>query len=256
MMKIAFFLVLFSSGDALKLNRATFQPEDPAKWNTHWVGELEFWDGWIRSGGSSWPHEFKSRMDRSTKYVFADELLRGKQDGQKSFRVLDVGSGPVTFVGYTMPGYDLNVIATDPLADEYDRLWNKHNKQPPIKSIPLQAEKLTQHLEQNSFDLVSSRNALDHGVDPMQAIREMLQLVKPGHKVILMNFINEGEHAGYGHMEQWNFMNENGALHIWKPGADNNINVSDKLRGLATVSCTHNNVKVKGTMMQCDILKN
>lgn len=225
---------------------------DPGKWHQSWNSEQDFWDMWIKTGGDPYYEDFQARMNPETKYVYEDELLRSKGADQTTFQTLDVGCGPVTFTGYKMPGYTLKLTATDPLAEIYNNLWSKYGKTPPLAPIEVKAEELTQYFNESYFDLVTTRNALDHGLDPMKAIQQMVQVVKPGHKVILINYINEAEHGQYNGMHQWNFINKNGNLHVWNAEAE--YDVTANLQGLASVACNHRDSHDR-VLMTCELLK-
>eukprot|EP00747_Dinoflagellata_sp_TGD_P116564 gnl/TRDRNA2_/TRDRNA2_172417_c0_seq1.p1 gnl/TRDRNA2_/TRDRNA2_172417_c0~~gnl/TRDRNA2_/TRDRNA2_172417_c0_seq1.p1 ORF type:complete len:290 (+),score=52.46 gnl/TRDRNA2_/TRDRNA2_172417_c0_seq1:41-910(+) len=226
---------------------------DPNAWRASWDSELSFWDDWIKTGGSSWPENYQRRMNASTPFEFADQVLSTKETGQTSFQVLDVGSGPVTNAGYSMPGFTLALTATDPLADEYSKLWAKHHKAPPAKPVAVKAEELGTKFSKNSFDLVISRNALDHGLDPIKAFKQMVKVVKPGHKVLLINKENEAVTENNTGMHQWNFVNQNDSLVVWNR-VEGKRNASAELQDVATVRCDHSNMAA-GKLMTCEMLK-
>ena len=62
------------------------------------------------------------------------------------------------------------------------------------------AESLLERFVPDTFDLVFSRNALDHTSDPLRALQQMLAVVKPGHSVLLEVHENEADAERYGGM--------------------------------------------------------
>jgi hypothetical protein len=58
-------------------------------------------------------------------------------------------------------------------------------------------------------------NALDHSYDPLRGIQQMLEVVKPGHYVLLLHKVNEAENQNYKAFHQWNFCAEEGRFIIW-----------------------------------------
>lgn len=89
-------------------------------WSSGLPSEIRFWTQWIETGGGHWPDDFKARLDPSTplrEYVANVINLSGKS----SIRILDVGSGPVTNLGYILPGAELEIVPVDPLSIVYWR---------------------------------------------------------------------------------------------------------------------------------------
>jgi len=120
-------------------------------------------------------------------------------------RILDVGAGPLTRLGKVWDGKKLEIIATDPLAQEYDQILNKVGIDPLIRTIAVQGEKLSDHLTPTSFDLAYASNALDHAENPLEIIRQMTLMVKPGGHIYLWHFVNCGVQERYSGLHQWNF---------------------------------------------------
>ena len=58
-------------------------------------------------------------------------------------------------------------------------------------------------------------NALDHSYDPLRGIQQMLEVVKPGHHVLLLHRVNEAENQNYKAFHQWNLCAEEGRFIIW-----------------------------------------
>jgi SAM-dependent methyltransferase len=202
-------------------------------WQLGLSHEVSFWETWFATRGSEWPEDYAHRLDPETplqSYVTA--LL---DPSAKRLRLLDVGAGPLTILGKTWGDHVVEITAVDPLGAEYDRLLEKHGVTPIVRTRTAFAERLTDVFERSSFDLVHASNCLDHSVDAIAAIRQMLDVVKPGHHLVLKHAINEGRNEDYVGLHQWDFWAFNGDFMV--RGRGHVTNVTDMLRGAAEVRC-------------------
>lgn len=149
--------------------------------------------------------------------------------------ILDVGAGPVTSVGRRYDGVPLNVVAVDPLAKKYNRLLDSAGLEPPVRTEQVEGERLLERFGEEKFDITYARNALDHAVDPVLIIEQMLAVVRPGGYVVLRHGTNEAVQQGYSQLHQWNFDAREGTLIVWHPNGETNI--SSELAGRAVVTC-------------------
>jgi SAM-dependent methyltransferase len=207
--------------------------------DTHdtWEGEIEsevaFWRQWIATGGDRWPEDFTARLDPQRPFdgLFADPVRA--LDGER-LRILDVGSGPMTSLGKVLPGKQLEVVACDPLAPQYDRLLDEFGVVPPVRTVACDGERLLDRFEPEGFDVTHSRNALDHSYDPYAAVVGMLTCTRPGGLVLLSHFRCEAVNGTYHGFHQWNFdVSPDGAFLIWHPRGV--VDVTARLRELADV---------------------
>lgn len=181
--------------------------------------EITFWDEVARTGGLQWPEVFRARMDPRTP-VLPWIVGAARAQGGRA-RVLDVGAGPVTVLGHAAPAdAAVEIIATDPLADAYARIHARHGLNSPNTTRFAFAEYLSAHFEPESFDIAHCRNALDHAIDPMTGLIEMLRVVKPGGLVVLEHARNEAETQGYSGFHHHNFDVREGRFVIWQPGRE------------------------------------
>jgi SAM-dependent methyltransferase len=154
-------------------------------------------------------------------------------------RILDVGAGPITILGLQDAPGEVEITAIDPLADAYNALLSEHHITPFVPTRPGEAERLFT-LGLGQFDLVYSRNVLDHSYNPMAAIGEMLAVAKPTVAIVIEGFVNESINAQETGLHQWNFMPINtGDLIIWQRRGEA-VAVRDALAGTAVVSTTGN----------------
>jgi SAM-dependent methyltransferase len=143
-----------------------------------------------------------------------------------TMRVLDVGAGPMTSLGKRHPvlGTKVDIVACDPLADEYSEILKSLGIVPPVRTVKAFGETLVCTFGPNVFDVAHAQNSLDHADDPMEIIRQMIGVVKPGGHVILFHHQCEAEKQKYFGLHSWNFDFDNNDLVLWR--SDENINVS------------------------------
>jgi SAM-dependent methyltransferase len=178
--------------------------------------EIEFWRDWFATGGLEWPDEYARRTDFTAEVD--DPVLRGvlAELSQERVEILDVGSGPTTVVGYRFPGKDLSITAVDPLGDQYNRVLSEAGINPPIHVQRLDGEDLLERFAPGTFDVAFSRNALDHAIDPVPIIENMLEVVRPGGCVVLRHVPNEAVTEDYHQLHQWNFDERTGHCIVWR----------------------------------------
>lgn len=187
-----------------------------AEWEKQLPTEIAYWDAVI--GGTL---NNKERVDAFQKrvrgsYDFPPHLRRLLPQAQSGgYRILDVGAGPHTVIGLVGAPPELEIAAVDPLAEEYARLMSNHGVTPSVPTRKGTAEDVAQMFAANSFDIVYSRNALDHSFDPLTALRGMAHVCRPGGTVYLEGTVNEGVSQGYQGLHFWNFMPVDTDLVVW-----------------------------------------
>ena len=201
--------------------------------------ELRFWDSWLAGRGLQWAEEYARRLDSEAPLVpRVAEAVRGVAE-KGPFRVLDVGAGPITDLGYRLPGFDLSVDATDPLAPLYAALLARHGVAPPVATRFAPAEDLCLFVPEGGYDLVHCRNALDHSFDPLRGIEQMLAAARVGGAVLLRHFADEATPNGGHGLHRWNFALRDGGTRfvIWDRSGE--VDVATALRCPCRVACRH-----------------
>jgi SAM-dependent methyltransferase len=205
-------------------------------WRTRTSSEVDFWAGWLvgAPGTEQWASDRESRLDPDTE--IRDPLVHAELDRnpEEEVSILDVGAGPVTWLGYRYPGKKLTIVPVDPLADEYDRLLRDAKLDPPIRTVRVAGEALAEHFGSRRFDIAYATNALDHSADPITIISNMVAVVRTGGIVLLRHKRNEGDSARYGGLHQWNFDVVDDGLVVWNEVVQ--VNVGSALEGRATTT--------------------
>lgn len=134
---------------------------------------------------------------------------------KKKIRLLDVGCGPFPKSGLYVNDYRIERTLIDSIADKYHSLLfeNKVNTNGQ-RIINCEAENLVQQFGENLFEIIYSKNALDHTYNPINAISNFIDLLTEDGTIILEHYINEGEYTNYYGLHQWNFHIKNGHFHI------------------------------------------
>jgi SAM-dependent methyltransferase len=204
------------------------------KWQLGLLVEIRFWYRWIKTKGLEWPEEFKFRCDPNSRLQSRFLSLLRAPIGA-TVRILDVGAGPLTYIGKCWEGRTIQVIAVDPLAKAFNLLCKLNHIRPPVRTAFAHAENLVGLFPPNYFDLVYGRNSIDHSFDPLLAIQQMIAIVKPDCFVLLQHFVNEGERSAYAGLHQWNFFADNGDFFLSNPRKK--VNITRELNEIAEVTC-------------------
>lgn len=223
---------LFRFFQRLKRQTQIMLMPNTIKWESGIDEELAFWDDWLATGGEPWPDDFQHRCrpDAPLQSHITDALA--PQVG-KDVTVLDVGAGPLTYLGKQWAGHNLTITAIDPLADGYDTLLQKHRIIPLVRTQKGFAERLVTQFGENRFDLVHARNCIDHSHDPWRAIQEMVAVTKPGGLIYMHHAVNEAETQNFQGFHLWNLFCKDGDFYLgnwWEK-----INVSQRLALIAVV---------------------
>ena len=199
--------------------------------------ELGFWERRLLDPDieNTW-HEYDARTD--PKAPMRDPLVGSliSRIPADIISILDVGAGPLTALGKTYPGKALSITATDPLATDYLRIMREAGIEPPVPPVACRGEDLTRHFAPGTFDIAFARNALDHSVDPVRVITNMVSLVKDGRFVVLRHRRQEGRGENYWGLHQWNFDADDGQFLVWR-GRREKVHMNRVLDATATVDC-------------------
>jgi SAM-dependent methyltransferase len=173
-------------------------------WADNLGEELAFWRGALTDPGP----DGDLQRSRATPRAVWDELRQRVAAGHDPVRMLDVGSGPLTTLGTLWPGREVEVVAVDPLAEAYNVLLDEIGIDPPVRTEAIRGEELLDHLAPASFDVVHAANSLDHTADPVETLRQMLAVTRPGGAMCLIHHVDVGELESYHGLHQWNLRPE------------------------------------------------
>lgn len=131
----------------------------------------------------------KELIETIKKYIF--------QQNQHKLKILDVGSGPISVLGNRLNGLEIDLTCVDPLADYYREILDSIKVSLPYSLIKSCGENIKEVFFTNTYDIVFSRNALDHAMAPHKAIAAMLDVCKENGKCIIEVYLNEAINSRY-----------------------------------------------------------
>jgi ubiquinone/menaquinone biosynthesis C-methylase UbiE len=202
------------------------------RWNYSKISEINFWDSYFKTKGLQWTTGYNQRLDPS--FLLQEEIVKMLPENKDPVNILDVGAGPLTYLGKKYADLMINITAVDPLADDYDKLLSKYNITPIIRTVKVAAEELSKKFPSNSFDMVFARNCIDHSYSPEKAILEMINVVKENSYILMIHKPNEAINENYLGLHQWNFSSEIIST------KNKFLNFSQKYKRICEISCNVN----------------
>jgi len=133
-------------------------------------------------------------------------------------RILDVGAGLVTCIGYKHPTKTIIITPVDRFGHLFARILADRGITPPIRTQAAFAEELLHHFDGGAFDMAVAINSLDHMFSPIRAIRQTLGVIRTGGFFLIDCYLNEGQGNRYRDMHQWNLeIDPDKRLWLWSP---------------------------------------
>jgi ubiquinone/menaquinone biosynthesis C-methylase UbiE len=159
-------------------------------------------------------------------------IIESLKDDFEIIRCLDVGSGPrsVFYSNYFDNKDNFDLVAVDPLAQFYKRLQNKYFQNYEINSIPGFGEILKKIFPKNYFNVIYSRNAIDHSQSPKKFFDNIYDILKKGGFIILIGFINEGTHQNWSGLHKWDISLEKRNLMLSNQNGVINYNITNNYK--------------------------
>lgn len=192
------------------------------QWLSAIDSEIAYWNDWFEIKGLRRPEDYSKRTEGNMEFAYP-ELIAGK----KEVKVLDVGAGPISCLGNITQDVKIQLFACDPLAFAYKEMLDRAGVKPYVISDFALTERLCDAYPNNSFDIVNMTNALDHAINPLLGVYNMLAVCKKGGSVTLNHRENEAEFEHYTGLHKWNISEDSGDLILWNKSEY--INVTNQL---------------------------
>lgn len=207
-------------------------------WTDNLLSEVRFWMGVALDLNNIYHGNYMSRVRSQKDRNFVCRRLEGiPREIKDDDVVIDVGCGLCPQYGFKLWDGSIQLISIDPLAYYYNFINGIMLKGTPVEAPVIKwgmFELLSYVCSADSADFILIDNALDHCIDPFQAILEGLKVVKKEGCISLQHNIDEGLHERFLGLHQWNICtNENHDLVFWN--LENLINISKKLEGYAKI---------------------
>ena len=174
-------------------------------WEQELQAELNYWV-WTMKHFYENVGELVGRDNLDKHLNYDVESLIGLPVGA-TVRILDVGAGPLSDLGFKSFRYKVQITCIDPLAEAYSKLLDQYQIGIgcPLRSIYGEVEKLTDSFKPGSFDVVVCLNCLDHTRDPVLGLNQMVDVLAPDGFVYVWCYQNEGACENYQGLHQWDF---------------------------------------------------
>lgn len=171
--------------------------------------EVDFWNQWLETKGLYWKQDYVDRLNPELE--LQEELGQFFEKMKGAPRILDIGAGPLTYIGKVFHGMKIDLVPVDALAEQYDVILQNNGVEPLIRTIKWDSENIINLPEEfGDFDLIVARNTLDHSYDPMLAIVMLPYKLNDKGVVYLRHFINEATRGNFNGLHQWNFCYDDG----------------------------------------------
>jgi len=205
--------------------------------------EIEHWKRWLVKKDDD---DRNFRLNPKKEFAFF-ELL--PEFSEKEINVLDVGSGPITSIGYCYKDYKINIFPTDILAKEYAKIMEEEKITAPIPTLAVAGEFLDNYFPKLFFHISIAGNSLDHSENPILILEKMEKLTKPGGFIVLGHYYNEGEYENYSGIHEWNFYINKDKPFLCNKDKSKNYDLNkiflDRL-DMVKLDCTNRNPKERG----------
>jgi SAM-dependent methyltransferase len=176
------------------------------------LSELVFWDRWL---AKRLDDPALAELLREDRPVPSGLVRLVEQAPPGKVRILEVGAGPIGAVGDRHPTREVEVVPTDILADEYNKVLRRRGLRPKNPTRRADMERLVEQFGAETFDVVVAANCIDHTGDAPRALEEMVGVLRPGGTVVMDHFEDEGAHQDYAGLHQWNLSAAEGRLVLW-----------------------------------------
>jgi len=190
------------------------------KWAKHHDLNQSFWRHKLPAKARSFNHDFE-----------LPDYFAPMIGDKKEVWIADLGAGVISTTGNTFKDVKVHLVPSDVYADEYKEFYQMKGIKQHIPMEQQDMECLT--YKDEMFDIVHCANALDHTVDPFDALREMYRVCKKGGWIYLRHIPKEGINNRYSLQHQWNIeLIDNDCL-IWN--YDHKFTLSYCVKGFKSV---------------------
>ena len=139
----------------------------------------------------------RDNIERFNKPLPLVEYLVLLVGDKKDVKIADIGSGPFSTIGRYLTGVKIEIYPSD--QQDFTGFWKKYKVSPMFPIEYQNMENLTYPDE--FFDIVHCTNALDHTINALEAVKEMLRVCKTGGWIYIDCSLDQLS-TGYKHY--WN----------------------------------------------------
>ena len=150
----------------------------------------------------------KLALESNQSLPLVDYLIPLVED-KKEIKIVDIGSGPYPRTGQYLEGVKIEIHHCD--KQDFSGFWRDLGETPLFLIQQQNMEKLT--YPDNYFDIVHCVNTLDHTIDALAALKEMIRVCKPGGWVYIdcnLDQLSTGHKHYWSAQENGSFVNSKG----------------------------------------------
>lgn len=163
--------------------------------------EISFWDNQIQNSIYWFVQKGSGvRLDKTLKREIVKITSLRKMH---TLNIVDIGCGPISTVGTVDDRFRINLLGVDPLTNVYSKILDQHFISRPHSAINMECEKIDK-IGDSIFDVVFSRNALDHSESPDLILQHSKTVCKDGGLIHIRMYENEAIRNKYSGLHQWN----------------------------------------------------
>ena len=173
------------------------------------IGGVNEWDGQpTRCAPHILQHLSRTHCDRLFPQFLLPYIQRLQGPDRQPVEALDIGCGPISVLRWGALQGLLHVTGVDPLLDMYRIILERHGLAdlPAIacqRELNIYAEELASALPPETFDIIHTRNAIDHVEDPLAVIGQAGACLRPGGILVLDFHTREGSRQGWEQLHQF-----------------------------------------------------
>ena len=128
--------------------------------------------------------------------------------------MLDIGCGPITSFAYLAYEGLADIVGVDPLASRYATLLADFGFESPAEQLNGAGEWLGRVLEERVFDIVTTRNSLDHHQCPALAWLRSFEYTRVGGYMAQSHSIREATKEGWKQLHQYDLYPDEDHTHL------------------------------------------
>ena len=146
--------------------------------------------------------------------IFIDLCRKFMKEHGRTPYMLDVGCGPVTSFAYLAHEGLASIVGVDPLASRYAVLLAQFGIESPADQRDGAGEWLERALPERAFDIVATRNSLDHHQCPPLAWLRMFEHTRTGGYIAQSHSIREATKEGWKQLHQYDLYPDDDHRHL------------------------------------------
>ena len=183
------------------------------------IGGLNEWDGRPTQNAQSLLQSLsRTHCERIFPQFLLPYIRQFHERDNKPVETLDIGCGPISVLRWGALRGLLRVTGVDPLLDMYRIIRERHGLTdlPAIachRELSIIAEELTTFLSPQTYDIIFTRNAIDHVEDPLSLIGQACGCLRAGGLIVLDFHTKEGSRQHWEQLHQFDlYLDEKGQL--------------------------------------------